>query len=77
MGPIQTYYYLTLLGIVFLVLAGIFIGVGVRYVRPLFRDGDDHLVAWLVTGAIVLVFLFMTVTSIGVIVGLSSSGTQS
>lgn len=77
MGPIQTYYYLTLLGIVFFSAAMIFVAVGVRQLRRLFRESDDRLVAWLVTGAIVLVFLFMTVTSIGVIVGLRTSGAQS
>jgi hypothetical protein len=77
MGPLQTYYYLTLLGVVFLVLALIFVAVGLGQLRRLFQERDDRLVAWLVTGAIVLVFLFMTVASIGVIVGLTSSGSQS
>ena len=77
MGPIQTYYYLTLIGIVFFTLAMIFVGVGFRQVRRLFRESDDRLVAWLVTGAIVLMFLFITVTSIGVLVGLTSGGSRS
>ena len=77
MGPIQTYYYLALIGIVFFSLAMIFVGVGIRHVGRLYRESDDRLVAWLVTGAIVLVFLVITLTSIGVIVGLSTRGAQS
>ena len=75
MGAIQTYYYLAIIGITGISLALVLVLVAFRQLPRLFREGDDPLVAWLITGAVLLVFILLVTGTIGVLLGMAGNGT--
>jgi hypothetical protein len=74
MGVIQTYYYLAIISITIVSLTLAFVWVAARQARRLFRAGEDPVVAWLITAAIALMFLFIVGTTVGILVGVILSG---
>jgi hypothetical protein len=76
MGVIQTYYYLAIIAVSIVVLTLICSWYAVVQLRPLFREGGDRLVAWLITGTVALMVLFIVVTSAAVLVGFITHGSS-
>lgn len=76
MGVIQTYYYLAIIAVAIVALTLICCWYAVAQLRRLYREGGDTLVAWLITGAVALMFLFIVVTSAAVLVGFIEHGSS-
>jgi hypothetical protein len=72
-GPIQTYYYLGLIGLTFVAFALLLVWIAFTQVRRMFRLGISRLTAWVIAGAVALLFLFFTVGSIGIVIGMVQS----
>ena len=74
MGVIQTYYYLTIIAVAIVTLTLICCGYAIGQLRRFHREGGDALVAWLITGAVAFVFVFITATCVGVLIGFVGHG---
>jgi ABC-type glycerol-3-phosphate transport system permease component len=77
MGVIQTYYYLTIIAVAMVSLTLIFCWYAAWQLRRFRREGRDPLVAWLIAGAVALMFLFILATTAGVLIGFVQHGAQS
>ncbi|TMF58573.1 MAG: hypothetical protein E6I22_01695 [Chloroflexi bacterium] len=71
MGDLQTFFYLALIAVVMLGLAGILVGVAIAGLVRWFRHTDQPsaLTFWLVGGAIVVVLLFFVGGTVGILYG--------
>lgn len=71
MGDLQTFFYLALIGVIMLGLAGVLLGIAIAGLVRWFRQSDhpSRLTFWLIGGAVTVVLLFFLVGTIGVIYG--------
>jgi hypothetical protein len=75
-GPIQTYYWLAVASVVWVGFWLFMVALAAAHLRRWWRLGTDRLLHLIVTGAVVVMFIFITVGGIGILVGMLLSGSS-
>ncbi len=71
MGDLQTFFYLALIAVIMLGLAGVLVGIAIAGLVRWFGRSDrpSALTFWLVGGAVIVVLLFMIGGTVGILYG--------
>ncbi|HXM58336.1 MAG TPA: hypothetical protein VOB72_23245 [Candidatus Dormibacteraeota bacterium] len=70
MGPLQTYFYLVLLGVIGAVLWLLLIGLALRYAVRGLRAGEQRLTFALIAGALVVALAFVALSAVGAVLAI-------
>ena len=78
MGSLQTFFYLALISAVMVGLTLLFIGIVAAGLVRWFRQarGQTPLTFWLISGAVLVVFLFIVLGTAGVLYGFITYGSS-